>query len=96
MGRRRRVLLACAGVLACGALAVAGERTAGDVCLDSESLNSCGASFSSAAGAEIGWTIGQHGLHLSSSDNTCGSVELQSGVWTESGTRFAGTLFLFQ
>ena len=96
MCRNRRVVLLGVVALAGAALAVAGERMAGEVCLECESLNACGASFSSAEGVELGWTIGQHGLHCCAADSAGGDLGLQSGLWTESQTQFAGTLFLFQ
>ena len=86
------IMLASAGLFLGGFLAVAGERAAGDVCMERESLNACGASFSAAGDVEIGWTIGQHG---SFSEGTAADLDLQGGLWAEPATPFAGTVFMF-
>ena len=88
--------LTALSLLATGLLVLAGERAADDIRLDSESLNACGASFSADAGIELGWTIGQHGLHGGCTDCDGGQLGLQNGIWTESEARFAGTVFMFR
>ena len=96
MDWRKRGALAAVVLILYGILAMAGERDAGDVRIERESLNACGASFSSAGEVELGWTIGQHGLHGWSFDETPGTLGLRGGLWAESQTRFSGTVFLFQ
>ena len=73
------------------------ERTAGDIQLDSESFNSCGASFSAGGDVELGWTVGQHGMHGAGTDGGGAAMDLQSGTWTGTAAGlFEGTVFLFR
>jgi hypothetical protein len=92
----RSATVAAMAILAFCIMTKAGERSSGDIQLDSESLNACGVSFAAAGDVELGWTIGQHGLHVDEADECDGSVALQSGFWTGSSTRYEGTLFMFR
>lgn len=91
--RKKGLHIALAGLLLLNAAVSLGERTAGDVILECESLNACGASFSSSGSEEIGWTMGLHGYAF---DGGSGDLELQSGIWTEAEASLGATVFMFR
>lgn len=94
---QRRITVAVAVGLTSFILTAAGERIAGDIQLDSESLNACGVSFAADGDVEMGWTVGQHGLHGVGSDAGAEAAGLESGIWPGGAFRFfEGTVFKFR